>query len=430
MPKHNNAKKKKHKKRKRTNVQKRNSTITKRRTFRKQGESILNVLANKLNTLGFYYRNKKNQLIQLRKRHNALLSEKRKLSISNQQQLQLVQQQRKKLEEKKQKHQNLHKQYEELKSKYDANKQTQQNLNKQYEDLKSKYDELKSKQEMFKMMKINVLWQWQDEYNEWYLYTNDIIQQLENIKHNSNIVLTYYCKQNGQTYTVKKLSPSSAIQTNQITLVQRNVRRIEKSIKYPIFWHEKYCNDQNNYSKCTLQSMNWNKNLEAQKIKDLFCATMNHVCIKKIECVQNKYMWDKYCNAKQMLINCIGENNINEKYLFHGTTSDTVELITNAGFRKEFSLIQLYGAGTYFAKDAKKSDVYSAVDINGFKKMLICKVICGEMSVGTSGTKLTNWPKKSNGFIYDSLVNQMNCSSIFVIHDDARAYPMFVIQYK
>eukprot|EP01084_Bolivina_argentea_P247385 413878_1 len=137
-------------------------------------------------------------------------------------------------------------------------------------------------------------------------------------------------------------------------------------------------------------------------------------------------LYDKYDNAKQSLIKLIGECKLNERYLFHGTTSeDTMGLIQTEGFRKEFNNKAQYGMGTYFARDAKYSINYSACNNKGIYKIFQCKVLCGESELGQKCIKLTSWPKKSNGVIYDTLVNNKQNPSIFVIHENARAYPMF-----
>ena len=49
---------------------------------------------------------------------------------------------------------------------------------------------------------------------------------------------------------------------------------------------------------------------------------------------------------------------------------------------------------------------------------------------GHKGYKLTSWPKKDNGLIYDSLVDDVDDPSVFVIHENARAYPMFIIHFR
>eukprot|EP00483_Globobulimina_turgida_P006701 UN06711 len=105
------------------------------------------------------------------------------------------------------------------------------------------------------------------------------------------------------------------------------------------------------------------------------------------------------------------------------------ETVQREGFRKEFNSHSRYGAGTYFARDAQFSIQYSSRK-NGVYKMFQCKVVCGQSYIGKKQYTLTKWPKKQNasGLICDSLVDKHD-PSIFVIHEDVRAYPMFVIHF-
>ena len=78
-------------------------------------------------------------------------------------------------------------------------------------------------------------------------------------------------------------------------------------------------------------------------------------------------------------------------------------------------------------------EMHAAKDFNGNYVMLIANVLCGEICKGKAKYKLTSWPINKNGckgLIYDSLVNKTTNPSIFVIHDDVRAYPMFVVTFK
>ena len=104
-------------------------------------------------------------------------------------------------------------------------------------------------------------------------------------------------------------------------------------------------------------------------------------------------------------------------------------IVYTQGFMKVFNSAA-YGMGTYFARDASYSaSGYCGQDSNGVYQMFLCKVIMGESHIGKGQYKLTSWPKKSNGLIYDSLVNNMQDPSVFVIHDNVRAYPMFIIHF-
>lgn len=75
----------------------------------------------------------------------------------------------------------------------------------------------------------------------------------------------------------------------------------------------------------------------------------------------------------------------NEKELFHGTLPTYVDVICkdNLDFRLAGERVgTLFGKGTYFAIDAKYSDLYSQVDKEKNKFMFLVKVLCGKCALG------------------------------------------------
>jgi len=167
-----------------------------------------------------------------------------------------------------------------------------------------------------------------------------------------------------------------------------------------------------------------------RRIVQLFNQTANNRVVK-IAGVMNQYLYDKWWNERQSLEKHIGAEKLNQRELFHGTKSaDVMQFVMREGFRAEFNTSYACGQGTYFARDAGYSVGYSAPQNDGAKAMLLCAVICGESHKGDNTITLKTWPKKSNSFIYDSLVNATENPSIFVIHENARIYPMFVLHFQ
>ena len=85
----------------------------------------------------------------------------------------------------------------------------------------------------------------------------------------------------------------------------------------------------------------------------------------------------------------------------------------------------------YFARDAKYSsnDRYSPKDVNNNKCLILAKVLTGEFIIGKSA--YVTAPAKSNDglVLYDSVVDNVNNPSIFVIFGDAQAYPDYLITF-
>lgn len=88
----------------------------------------------------------------------------------------------------------------------------------------------------------------------------------------------------------------------------------------------------------------------------------------------------------------------------------------------------VYGAGSYFARDASFSVTYATPNASDERFMLLTRVIAGEFTVGSSDMK--DAPTKLDGQQYDSVVNNTDDPSIFVVFGDVAAYPHYVIKFK
>ena len=167
----------------------------------------------------------------------------------------------------------------------------------------------------------------------------------------------------------------------------------------------------------------------ANEVVASFMATADHKVVR-VQGVMNRMLYDRWWNEKRALTKSVGEHQVNERRMFHGTRSEqTMQIVVREGFRKVFNQTARYGFGTYLAKNAKYSVDYSS-NSNGIRKMFRCNVLCGESHRGHSSYALTAWPKKANGLIYDSLIaGDADDPSIVVIHENSRLYPMFIIHF-
>ncbi|RXN11599.1 poly [ADP-ribose] polymerase 14-like isoform X1 [Labeo rohita] len=154
--------------------------------------------------------------------------------------------------------------------------------------------------------------------------------------------------------------------------------------------------------------------------------------IIEIERVQNSALWRNYMIKKEELEDKNKHKN-NEKLLFHGTGPDTTDQINNHGFNRSFAGMHgaLYGNGTYFAVDPSYSSKgYSKPDNKGHKRMYLARVLVGDFTQGTKG--LPTPPKKSSQgvHLYDSVTDNMNNPTMFVIFNDVQAYPEYLITFR
>lgn len=141
------------------------------------------------------------------------------------------------------------------------------------------------------------------------------------------------------------------------------------------------------------------------------------------------------------------DKDINEYLLFHGTKIETVQKIQRHGFDDRVaSSTGLFGSGIYFADDPQKANKYAPSDKNGFRYMIVTKVLMGDIDIINGVCKDLVKPRcktcqglrckevkclKENNS-YDSVLGMPNSSSAkeFITYDKVQSYPEFVIQYQ
>ena len=91
----------------------------------------------------------------------------------------------------------------------------------------------------------------------------------------------------------------------------------------------------------------------------------------------------------------------------------------------------LYGDGVYFAVDANYSHRYAQSDSSGNRTMYLCRVLTGEFTLGKQ-KMIVPPPKdpKVPSIKYDSVVDNINRPTMYVVFFDDQAYPQYEITYK
>jgi hypothetical protein len=193
--------------------------------------------------------------------------------------------------------------------------------------------------------------------------------------------------------------------------------------------------------------------LEFSFVENLFMETMRNHCNSTITCIQrveNGMQHDAYklqCMNIAMDITKAADTAVSAaiehrfvKWLFHGTGQENIEQIVNSQATGYLPMLAgsavgaIWGNGTYFARDAKYSHDYTEPKIDVLttqsqRKMLLNRVIVGEWHKGARG--ITKFPM-AKGEKYrqcNSLVNDVEDPTIFVIQHSNQAYPSYVITY-
>ncbi|KAM3868382.1 protein mono-ADP-ribosyltransferase PARP14-like [Diretmus argenteus] len=152
--------------------------------------------------------------------------------------------------------------------------------------------------------------------------------------------------------------------------------------------------------------------------------------IISIERIQNKTLWQSYQLMKKQLEEKNKHTN-NERQLFHGTSSNPIDLINTQGFNRSYAGAHaaMYGLGTYFAVDPIYSARgYAKPDALGHKRMYLARVLVGDFTQGAAAM-ITPPSKGSAADLYDSVTDKTSNPTMFIIFNDIQAYPEYLITF-
>ncbi|KAA0703895.1 Poly [ADP-ribose] polymerase 14 [Triplophysa tibetana] len=154
--------------------------------------------------------------------------------------------------------------------------------------------------------------------------------------------------------------------------------------------------------------------------------------IIQIDRVQNSTLWKNYMIKKEEL-EVKNKHKNNEMLLFHGTGPDKTDHINHHGFNRSYAGIHgaMYGNGTYFAVDASYSaQGYSKPDAAGHKRMYLARVLVGDFTQGKQGILVPPAKSSNSADLYNSVTNNTNSPTMFVIFNDVQAYPEYLITFQ
>ena len=141
----------------------------------------------------------------------------------------------------------------------------------------------------------------------------------------------------------------------------------------------------------------------------------------------------------------------NERWLWHGTTSDSAKKIVVNGFNRSFCGANgtVYGDGVYFASSASLSMKYATPDLQGRRYIFLCSVLCGRFAQGHRGMKepplldvarvgevseacpvAYSAEEAADGCtLFDSVVDRMDgrTPNIVVVFNDVQAIPRYLL---
>jgi hypothetical protein len=175
---------------------------------------------------------------------------------------------------------------------------------------------------------------------------------------------------------------------------------------------------------------------EALAMLQKFSKTLKTAEIVRIERIQNLVAFSKYKKEVKLMKQKYQDEEIEiEKYKFHGTRdTDPFKLIqSEEGFDMRFSRAGMWGAGIYFAENANYSDKYSYdLDLaKGLKQLIIARILVGKAYNSSSDRSLKIPPmNKETKQRYDSVKGNTGDSDVYIIYDNGRCYPEYLVTYK
>eukprot|EP00079_Xenopus_tropicalis_P011146 XP_002936735.2 PREDICTED: poly [ADP-ribose] polymerase 14-like [Xenopus tropicalis] len=171
------------------------------------------------------------------------------------------------------------------------------------------------------------------------------------------------------------------------------------------------------------------------KVHADFSRTVANCCIVKIERVQNIYQYVAYALSKEIMKEKNGTAKVNERTLYHGTASENCQSINHSGFERNFTgqNATTYGDGVYFGVSASCSAgiKYSPQDPETQLQYIYqVKVLAGHHTVGKRGMRAPPCKSTSDPYdLYDSLVDDNDNPTMFVVFHDDQVYPEYLISF-
>jgi len=145
------------------------------------------------------------------------------------------------------------------------------------------------------------------------------------------------------------------------------------------------------------------------------------------------------------------DKNLNEHYLFHGTSPEAAENIAESGFRLNMAGSHagaMFGKGAYFAECCSKADEYASpgsamrqtLGFRGFSQkqdefaILLCRVCCGKMFRALRASDQTQFVPMIQQGLIDGVLGDREASvgtyREFVVFKEAQIYPEYRVLYR
>ena len=272
----------------------------------------------------------------------------------------------------------------------------------------------------------------------WIQYSPEISQILElawNAKATAHAKTTTRFKNLDSWYEID-MKGNDLEQVNTVSKYRRSVRRREIAHGFPDTWSRKLDERSCHFVPVEKNTTEW-KTID-QELK----RTIPTASLHKVERVQNLVLWDYYSYQQKRISRLSRDGDPNVKNVWHGTRANDPRKICADqadGFMTQCSKTGMWGQGLYFAEKASYSHnyAYSATQRSGFfrsgtttKTLLFVNLVVGEEKYLKPDYTLRRCPDKEDGTRrYDTVTGTTNGSKVYVVYENGRAYPAYLVSY-
>ncbi|XP_035004862.2 protein mono-ADP-ribosyltransferase PARP14-like isoform X2 [Hippoglossus stenolepis] len=284
------------------------------------------------------------------------------------------------------------------------------------------YKDLQDKKEA--MLAYNVQWLIQDAEEGWQelsLHENFLLED-------AHVNKQVCAEVTARDATVLRVNLRALEATNWQTGQTFKVKRSETgtTLELPTNWEPM---DEEVFKKVELNP----NSQEYQVVAQGFLKTAKYN-IRKIERVQNLYLWQAFSVCRQRIFfkNGREEEQLGEKSLYHGTSAESCNCIEKDRFDRNYAGTHaaVRGKGVYFAVNAEYSAKnFSPRDTSGLGRLYVARVLTGRYTVGKAEMKAPPPRGTDPTDCFDSLVDKLQSPAMFVVFHDDQAYPEYLITF-
>ncbi|XP_013855871.1 poly [ADP-ribose] polymerase 14 [Austrofundulus limnaeus] len=282
-------------------------------------------------------------------------------------------------------------------------------------------EDLRAKEEA--MVALTIQWAIKDANGEWQELTLHDNYMLENAR-STNQVSVDMETPDARTVTVNLIKfEATDLLTGKTYKLKRNESNTD--LELPQYWEPM---KGEHFKKVELQR----NSREYHTVARGFLKKARY-SIEKIERIQNVYLWHAFNVCRQRITAKNGVAELGEKFLYHGTSAESCNCIERDRFDRSYAGTHaaVYGRGVYFAVNANYSaDRFAPADASGLKRVYVARVLTGRYTVGKS-SMIAPPPRGSDPTdCFNSLVDNQQQPSMFIIFHDDQAYPEYLITFK